>query len=181
MRLYMFKAQLRSKGHNPMKRLILLGLGLFLFAIPSRAQKADVSAGYSYFRLGGSNGLNQNGVSGSVAYYPYNWFGVVGDFGAYHASPGGVSLNTYTYMFGPRVIVRNPTKINPFAQFLAGGSRVSGGGLASNQFAFSFGGGADIGILPRLALRPQVDYVGLRNSGNTTNCTRVSVALVIHL
>lgn len=163
-----------------MKKLILVGLGLFLFAVPSRAQKADASIGYSYFRLGGSNGLNQNGVSGSVAYYPHDWFGVVGDFGAYHASPGGVSLNTYTYMFGPRVILRNPSKINPFAQFLAGGSRVSGGGLSSNQFAFSFGGGADIGILPRLALRPQVDYVGLRNSGNTTNCTRISVALVVH-
>lgn len=164
-----------------MKRLILLGLGLFLFAIPSRAQKADASIGYSYFRLGGSNGINQNGVSGSVAYYPYNWFGVVGDFGAYHASPGGVSLNTYTYMFGPRLILRNPSKINPFAQGLVGGSRVSGGGLASDQLAFSFGGGADIGILPRLALRPQVDYVGLRNSGQTANCTRISIALVIHL
>jgi hypothetical protein len=164
-----------------MKRLIFLGLGLFLFAIPSHAQKADASIGYSYFRLGGSNGLNQNGVSGSVAYYPGNWFGLVGDFGAYHASPGGVSLNTYTYMFGPRVILRNPTKINPFAQGLVGGSRLSGGGLSSDQLAFSFGGGADIGILPRLALRPQVDYVGLHNSGQTVNCTRISIALVIHL
>jgi hypothetical protein len=181
MRLYMFKAQLRSKGYNPMKRLILLGLGLFLFAIPSRAQKADVSAGYSYFRLGGSNGLNQNGVSGSVAYYPHDWFGVVGDFGAYHASPGGVSFNTYTYMFGPRVILRNPSKINPFGQVLFGGSRLSAVGQSANQFAYSFGGGADIGILPRLAVRPQVDYVGLNTSGGQTKCARVSVALVLHL
>lgn len=164
-----------------MKRLILLGLGLFLFAIPSRAQKADVSVGYSYFRLGGSNGLNQNGVSGSIAYYPHDWFGVVGDFGAYHASPGGVSLNTYTYMFGPRVILRNPTKINPFVQGLVGGSRLSGGGFSANQLAYSVGGGVDIGILPRLALRPQVDYVGLDTSVSRTNCTRISVALVLHL
>jgi hypothetical protein len=114
----MFGAQLCSKGHNPMKKLILVGLGLFLFAIPSRAQKADASIGYSYFHLGSTPGQNQNGISGSVAYYPHDWIGAVGDFGWYHNSPGGVSLNTYTYMFGPRVILRNPSKINPFAQVL---------------------------------------------------------------
>ncbi len=164
-----------------MKRLILLGLGLFFFAIPSRAQSVDASLSYSYFRLAGSNGINQNGVSGSLAYNPNRWLGLVGDFGAYHASPGGVSLNTYTYLFGPRLTLRNPTKINPFAQALFGGSRLSAGGLSSDQFAFSVGGGVDLGLLPHLALRPQVDYVGLRNSGQTTNCTRVSVGFVIHL
>ena len=166
-----------------MKKLILLGLGLFLFAIPSRAQKADAAVGYSYFHLGSPFSLSQNGVSGSVAYYPHDWFGVVGDFGAYHASPAGISFNTYTYMFGPRVILRNPTKINPFGQVLFGGSRLSGGGAATNQFAYSFGGGADIGILPRIAVRPQVDYVGLNTSGTggQTKCVRVSVGVVIHL
>lgn len=163
-----------------MKRLILLGLGLFFFAIPSRAQSADVSLSYSYFRLGGSNGVNQNGVSGSLAYNPSRWLGLVGDFGAYHGSPGGVSLNTYTYLFGPRLTLRNPTKINPFAQALAGGSRLTAAGASSNQFAFSVGGGVDLGVLPHLSLRPQVDYVGLHNSGQTTNCTRVSLGLVFH-
>jgi hypothetical protein len=165
-----------------MKRLILLGLGLFLFAVPSRAQKADASIGYAYFHLGGgAPGPNQNGITGSAAYYPHDWFGVVGDFGWYHSAPGGISLNTYTYMFGPRVILRNPTKINPFAQVLLGGSRISAVGQSANQFAYSFGGGADIGILPRIALRPQVDYVGLNTSGGQTKCARVSVTLVLHL
>jgi hypothetical protein len=177
----MFHVQLRSKGHNPMKKLILVGLGLFLFAIPSRAQKADASIGYSYFHLGSTPGQNQNGISGSVAYYPHDWIGAVGDFGWYHNSPGGVSLNTYTYMFGPRVILRNPSKINPFAQVLLGGSRISALGGSVNQFAYSFGGGVDIGILPRIAVRPQVDYVGLNTSGGQTKCARVSVQLVLHL
>ena len=163
-----------------MKKLLLLALGLFLFAIPSHAQSFDVSGSYSYFRLGNSNGINQNGVSGSIAFNPNRWFGIAGDFGAYHASPGGVSLNTYTYMFGPRLTFRNPTKINPFVQGLVGGSRLSGGGLSSNQLAFSVGGGVDIGILPRIYLRPQVDYVGLHNSGQTLNCTRASLGVAIH-
>ena len=147
-----------------MKKLIVLGLGLFFFTISSRAQSADVSVGYSYFRLGNSGGLNQNGISGSVAFNPNHFLGIVGDFGAYHASPGGISFNTYTYLFGPRLTLHNPTNFNPFAQALVGGSRLSpGGGIpSSNQFAFSVGGGVDIGLLPHLALRPQVDYVGLR-------------------
>src|SRR3989440_12965563 len=177
-----FNAQSRSKGAIPMRRLLLLSFGLFLFALPSRAQSVDASVGYSYFRLGGSGGINQNGVSGSVAYDPNRWLGIVGDFGGYHASPFGVSLNTYTYLFGPRLTLRNPSKINPFAQVLLGGSRItagSGGGSA-NQFAYSLGGGVDIGLLPHLAFRPQVDYIGLETSGSRTNCTRVSAGFVVH-
>jgi Outer membrane protein beta-barrel domain len=165
-----------------MKKLILLGLGLFFCAMPLCAQSVDVSVGYSYFRLGGSGGVNQNGVSGSVAYNPNRWLGLVGDFGGYHASPGGVSLNTYTYLFGPRLSLRNPFSITPFAQALFGGSRITvgSGGGSSNQFAYSLGGGVDIGLLPHLALRPQVDYVGLNTSGGHTNCTRVSASFVVH-
>src|SRR4029077_16442100 len=111
----------RSKGSNPMKKFIFLLLAMSLFSIPSRAQSVDASLSYSYFRLGNSGGINQNGVSGSIAYNPNRWFGIVGDIGGYHASPGDVSLNTYTYLFGPRLTFRNPTKINPFVQALVGG------------------------------------------------------------
>ena len=163
-----------------MKKLMLLATGLLLFAIPSRAQSVDASIGYSYFRLGGSNGINQNGVSGSIAFLPREWFGIVGDFGYYHASPSGISLNTSTYLFGPRLILHNPTKINPFVQGLVGGSRLAASGASNNQLAYSFGGGVDLGLAPALSLRPQVDYVGLNTPGQVTNCTRVSVSLAIH-
>jgi hypothetical protein len=165
-----------------MKRLLFLGLGLLCFAVRSPAQSVDASIGYSYFRLGGSGGLNQNGISGSVAYNPNGWLGLVGDIGVYHASPGGVSFNTYTYLFGPRLSFRNPSKLTPFGQVLFGGAHFTAGsgGGSFNQFAYSFGGGVDIGLLPHLALRPQLDYVGLRNSGATTNCTRASLGFVVH-
>jgi hypothetical protein len=164
-----------------MKRIILLGLALCFFCGSSRAQSLDASVSYSYFRLGGSGGTNQNGVSGSLAYNPNRWLGIVGDFGGYHASPGGASLNTYTFLFGPRLTLRNPTKINPFAQALFGGSRITASGFSSsNQFAYSVGGGVDLGLLPHLALRPQIDYVGLQTTGGRTNCTRISVGFVVH-
>ena len=177
-----WNASERSKGLNRMKKVTFLLLALSVFAFPSRAQSVDASLSYSYFRLGGSGGINQNGVSGSVAYNPNRWLGIVGDFGGYHASPLGVSLNTYTYLFGPRLTLRNPSKINPFAQALFGGSRITvgSGGGSNNQFAYSVGGGVDIGLLPHLALRPQVDYIGLNTPGSHTNCTRVSAGLVVH-
>ena len=167
-----------------MKRLFLLGLALSIFALPSRAQSsADASIGYSYFHLGGDADLSQNGISGSVAYKPIPYLGIVGDFGGYHASPGGVSFNTYTYMFGPRVILHNPTKFTPFVQFLAGAGHltVGDGGGSMTNFAYSVGGGVDVGILPHLALRPELDYIGLHNAsaGGTANCTRVSVSAVV--
>ncbi len=165
-----------------MKRLLLFGLALFLFAIPSLAQSFDASAGYSYFNLGGGGGLSQNGISGSLAYKPIPFLGIVGDFGGYHGSPSGVSVNTYTFMFGPRLIMHNPTCITPFVQFLAGDGHLTegDGGGSLDHFAFSVGGGVDVGVLPHLALRPQIDYVGLHNSGGTVNCTRVSVSAVVH-
>lgn len=169
-----------------MKRLFLMGmglsLGLLLLAIPSRAQSFDASVGYSYFRLANSNGINQNGISGSLSYNPNSLFGIVGDVGGYHASPAGISLNTYTYMFGPRIRISNPTRITPFIQFLIGGAHLTAGngGGTSNNLAFSFGGGVDLGVLPHLALRPQYDYVGIHSSGNTTNCSRVSISAVVH-
>ncbi len=75
--------------------------------------------------------------------------------------------------------MHNPTNITPFVQFLAGAGRLTALGGSSTDFAFSAGGGVDIGVLPHLALRPQLDYVGLRNSGNTANCTRVSISAVV--
>ena len=167
-----------------MRKLILLGLALFVFAIPSRAQSVDASVSYSYFRLGGSPGLNQNGVSGSIAYNANHWLGIVGDLGGYHASPGGASLSTYTFLFGPRLNLRNPSNVTPFVQALIGGSHLTaaygGSGSSSSQLAFSIGGGVDFGILPHLALRPQLDYVGMRNFGQTLNSTRVSIGFVVH-
>jgi hypothetical protein len=153
-----------------------------LWAIPSSAQSVDASVSYSYFRLGGSGGLNQNGISGSVAYNLHPWLGLVGDFGGYHASPSGVSLNTYTYLFGPRLSLHNSSDITPFVQGLLGGSRITvgSGGGSSNQFAYSVGGGVDWRLLPHLAFRPQLDYIGLNTTGSHTNCVRVSAGLVVH-
>lgn len=172
-----------------MRKLIWIALAMF-FAVPSHAQTlADVSAGYSYFRLGGSggvSGVNLNGVSGSAGFNANDWLGVNGDLGVYHGSPSGVGVTAVTYTVGPRFSyhMESAVPVVPFVQALVGGSHLSasygGVGGSSNPFAFSFGGGADIGR-GRIALRPQFDYFGLRSNGLTNNSIRISVALVFHV
>lgn len=160
----------------------LLALGAYAQDVP----KADVSLGYAYVHVNGQSGVsgfNNNGFAGSAAYNITGMFGVVGDFGVYHGSVAGVGINTESYTFGPRFSVRGHDKFVPFVQALFGGAHSSASGTSTNAFAFSFGGGTDIGIAKdgMIALRPQFDYIGLRNNGNTTNTERICISLVFNI
>lgn len=168
-----------------MRKAILLGGLILLTAAGSHAQdtpRAEVSASYSFLRLGVSNGVNQNGGSVSVAGNFNRWLGMVGDVGAYHTSQSGVTLNTYTYMVGPRFSLRDSGRITPFVQVLAGGAHntAAAGGFSgsANSFAFSAGGGADLALSRHIALRPQFDYIGLHSQGSTLNSLRSSIGIV---
>jgi len=142
----------------------------------------EASVGYSYFRVGGSCGTNQNGASASVAFNINNWLGAVGDFGGYHSSPLGIDFNNYTFLFGPRFSYRSSDRAVPFAQVLLGGVHGTAGAFgftsSGNGFAYSFGGGVDFRLSSHLAFRPQADYVGIHSNGANTNCARVSGAVV---
>jgi outer membrane immunogenic protein len=168
-----------------MRKMILLVAVILLMAAGSRAQDtpaAEVSASYSYLRLGVSNGVNQNGGSVSIAGNLNHWFGIVADVGGYHAAPFGVGLNTLTYMGGPRFSYRSSGRVTPFAQVLLGGARTSasafGTSASTNGLTFGAGGGVDLGVTRHIALRPQLDYIGMRFSGNTVNTIRGSFGIV---
>lgn len=162
-----------------MRRALLLFAGLMLFAGKTRGQdtpKAELSVNYSYFRAGGVDGFTLHGASVSLAGNVNDWFGVVGDFGAYHGQPafsGG--LNIQTYMVGPRFSARSNGRITPFGQVLVGGFH----GLGTNGFALSTGGGLDVKATDHFAIRAfQVEYVLLRSQGDSLNSPRVSAGLV---
>jgi hypothetical protein len=157
--------------------------GLFLLlTLPALAQdypKAEIFGGYSYLRSGGAN---FNGGSGSVAYNPNPWLGLLGDIGVYHNGQVG-STNFVTYLFGPRLSYRKSSKITPYAQFVLGGAHVSssfaGFSASANAFALSMGGGLEAGISPRFAVRlVQAEYLLTKNSGGTGNSARISAGLV---
>jgi outer membrane immunogenic protein len=168
-----------------MRKMILLLAVILLMAAGSRAQDtpaAEVSASYSYLRLGVRNGVNQNGGSVSIAGNFNHWLGIAADVGGYHAAPFGVGLNTLTYMGGPRFSYRSSGRVTPFAQVLLGGARTSasafGTSASTNGFAFSAGGGVDLRFTKHIALRPQLDYIGMRVGSSTLNTVRGSFGVV---
>ena len=160
--------------------------GLFLFiTIPALAQdypKAEIFGGYSYVRAGGAN---FNGGSGSVAYNPNPWLGLMGDFGVYHNGQVG-STNFVSYLFGPRVVYRKSSKITPYGQLILGGAHLSasfaGVSASSNAFAMAMGGGLEAGISPHFAIRlVQVEYLLTKNSAGHANDARISAGIVYRL
>jgi hypothetical protein len=133
-----------------------------------RAQElpaADLAVGDSHFREGFSPEVNGNGGTAAFTGYANRWLGITGDFGAYHASPFGVSANTYTFLVGPRFSYRHSGPATPFAQVLLGGAHLtvgaSGLSASTSGFAWSAGGGIGPGLSRHLAFRPQFDYVGI--------------------
>jgi hypothetical protein len=160
--------------------------GMLLMTCTARAQdapKAEISAGYSYLRLGGSGGTNQNGGNFSIAGNLNQWLGIVGDVGFYHSKPFGVGLNTTTFLFGPRFSARTFTKATPFFQVLAGGAHLTAGfngqSASITPFAFSVGAGVDLKASSHVAFRPQLDYIAMRSGGQTTNAYRASFGIVL--
>jgi Outer membrane protein beta-barrel domain len=169
-----------------MRKMIWVLAGVFLITGSASAQeaapRAELSAGYSYLRLGGSGGTNQNGGTFSIAGNLNPWVGIVGDFGYYHSSPFGVGLNTKTFLFGPRLTARSIGKVEPFFQVLVGGAHLSAGlnGVSASitPFTVSAGTGIDIKASRHVAFRPQIDYIALRSNGGTTNAIRASFGVV---
>lgn len=104
-----------------------------------------------------------NGGGGQVACnLGVNWLSAVGDFAGYTTSSNGVSGTLFTYLFGPRVTLTGH-KVQPFAQALFGGARISGSirgkSGAQNAFGMTAGGGIDINVTDHFFVRPvQAEY-----------------------
>src|SRR2546422_11404162 len=95
-----------------MKKLVLAVLGILFFAGTSHAQSVEPAIGYSFLRLGGSNGVNQNGGRGSLAVKPKPWLRLGGGVGGHPGSAFGVFLYTSTFLFwSPRASPHTATHI----------------------------------------------------------------------
>ena len=203
-----------------MRRMIFLAIGLFLFSIPSFAQeviypKAEVFGGFSISSAaigsvdpttGLPVSLRENfwGWQGSANYNLTHHLGIVGDFGGqYKSLPGitgagatisGVSLNSYQFLFGPRIMFRK-SRITPFVHAMFGGVKegigsttltvlgtsVTTPAVSSTGFGMAMGGGLDVNLSDRFALRvPQFDWTPMHIGGAwEKNVIRIGIGLVV--
>jgi hypothetical protein len=179
---------MRAQGEFAM-RSFLLSVLLFLAGSSAvRAQDSysgDVAATYHWVRANagpgacGCFGLNGGGLSGSWLFRgPWS---VVADFSAEHtssAAPLGNSLTLTSFLAGARYQIPQPWlegshQPQPFAQILLGSTHAGGGvaGVADGSFEFAtrIGGGIDVPVNSRFAVRViQIDYY-LTTFANSTN------------
>jgi opacity protein-like surface antigen len=160
------------------------------------ASQLDVSVDYSYVRARSASGLSSSNLQGGSASVAFNFrghLGIVGDFGGYMfgGQPPGLSAQMYTYLLGPRFTFRKNERFTPYAQALLGGGRLNASAAAvqagENGFAMALGGGLDIALSQRFAIRAvQAEYLMTRfpnSAGNAAmeNNFRVSAGLVFRL
>jgi hypothetical protein len=152
-------------------------LFLLLVISPSAVAQDDlprweVFAGFSYLPAGPEDFPRDNsyGVQGSIAGNLTRWFGFVMDVGAQHGSKdftqsfigGTVKTTVYEYLAGPRFSIRTG-RANVFAHALVGGAsgRTNIGSFSDTELAIGLGGGVDIPLSKRIAIRAiQFDYLG---------------------
>lgn len=165
-----------SKWHAAIRLLFALLL-LLVVKQPVLAQdshpRAEFFGGFSYLPAGGADFPRKDsyGFQASLCGNINRWFGIVADFGGQYRKvsdlgPGfpGVTANTsvYEYMAGPRFAVRRK-RFTLFSHALAGGATGRSGlaGFSDRSFALAVGGGLDINLSDRVAIRAfQLEYIG---------------------
>ena len=173
------------------------------FAAPIRAQlragitaPLEVGGGYAYTRGNpdsGGSGFNLNGGTASLTYRFHDYIALVGDFGVYHFNDSGPGITStmYTYLFGPRLVLRHrggEGRFAPFTQVLVGGGRLNasttGVSAGENGFALAAGGGLDLNTGGHFAFRIiEAEYLMTRfahpdGSSATQNNVRISSGIV---
>ena len=140
------------------------------------------------------------GYQASANFNVAHHLAIVGDFGGQYKTVLSVPLNSYQFLFGPRVMWRR-NRVTPFVHAMFGGIRdgvgsttilgVTTPAVASTGLGMGIGGGFDINVSERLALRvPQFDWTPMHIAGTTilgvtvpgawsTNQIRIGIGLVV--
>jgi len=168
------------------RRLVLSTMMVLVFAVSAFSQKGgEVFGGYSYQR---STGLGMNGFTGSVTGNMNSWFGITGEishhsYGTSMLDPfSGFTANADTgilaYRVGPKFTKRMNDTASVFVHTLIGGYRASVNvettapdlptvtvNASGSGFTAAMGGGFDLRVAPRIAIRPvQMDWIHLRSA-----------------
>jgi hypothetical protein len=165
--------------------------------IEKKKEACDIEFGYDYMRAPDESAKNLNGFGGSLFCNVKPWIAIGGDFGALFGSTTDtvgttkiyVSLHRQTYLFGPQFNFYPNDKVKVFVHPLFGGvhdaTKITIGSTttvsSANAFAMSFGGGVDVNLSNRFAVRPiQFDFVPTRFGGAWQSNYQISTGVVIH-
>ena len=165
--------------------VVVLTVAVVLPAHAQETPQVELMGGYSYLRSD-IGGVDQgfNGWNGSITENLNHWLGGTADFSGYYAHPGGINVNTHTFMFGPHFAYRKSGSVTPFAHVLIGGMRASQGYLGISQsktdFAAALGGGVDIKVHKIISIRVvQAEYVYTPYLNMREDNLRVSAGIVL--
>jgi len=128
---------------------------------------------------------NLLGWNGGVTIRVKGKLGAVADFAGYYRKFEGAfdgdnvsaSANLHSYLFGPR-FSGTGERFRPFAQALFGVGRIGGSATLDSDkatlkgnsgFAASFGGGADISVNKKVAIRTSLDFFPVKQSNEDIN------------
>ena len=162
---------------------------VFLSLLPAKAQEvpnAEVFGGYSW------SGGNFHGWNASLTGNINKRFGLVADFSGHYGSELGlvrVDQHAHSFLFGPRVAFRGK-RLTPFVYGLFGATRfaesavINGQHLSavSNGFSLAVGGGLDVKVNDRIAIRAfQLDYFRPIVNDEPNNRGRLAFGVVLRL
>jgi outer membrane protein OmpA-like peptidoglycan-associated protein len=183
-----------------MKNLLFLLCAVLCFGLFAYAQevpKAELFVGYEYIRfvpqLSGNPSFNMQGGGGSINFNVNKVLGFKGEFTGATSNDVKVcdstglncltrSGNMFTYLIGPQLSFRNPSRVTPFLHLMFGGTNsnvyanlkqsgtISTGPTVAdavkNAFTLAAGGGLDVKVGKSVAIRlAQFDYFMTRFSG----------------
>lgn len=179
------------------KAVFIVGMLLSLCVIANAqdAPKVEIFGGYSYLRADDADELDLHGWNASAAVNFKKCAGIVADFSGHYddirVSPTvKVDLNSHLFLIGPRFTYRNHKVLSPFGHVLVGAARsraktstpIGNVEVTDTAFALAAGGGLDIVVHPRVALRLfQADYILTRFDDDSQHNFRVSTGLVLRL
>lgn len=182
----------------PTFRFPIAALLLVVVAQPAGAQvsqpKADVFAGYSLLPANGDDFPRgtSHGVQVTAAVHLNRWFGVIADMSAQFSTNRDLGPNfsgqvartrVVELLAGPRFTARSE-RADVFVHGLFGTSRGDAGpgfdGFSDSAVTFGGGGGVDVRLTRRLAVRASFDLIGSFADIVEGN-TRFGAGLVVNL
>lgn len=172
-----------------MKRVLWLMPAILLFCATAKAQYVpawEAEGNYSFLRANvNGTAFNLNGGGGSLTENLNDWLGGRFEVNAWGGTEAGTNVSAQTFTYGPVFSYRRFDRVTPFAHIQLGAVHASAGYLDISESAFKFaataGGGADVTLTDRVAVRVQGDYLLTRFLNTSQNNIQLTAGLVIRI